>query len=89
MGQTDRMSPTPGNRPGRRPSGLAAFAPIIVAVCAIVIVRQIVEAVLPGLSSWIAFIIALAVGWLAYAGVERLTARRSGDDGSNGPSGQQ
>lgn len=82
MGQTEPMSPAPGNRP----SGIAAFAPIIVAVCAIVIVREVVEAVLPDLSPWIAFIIALVVGWLAYAGVERLYARRH--DRSNGPRDQ-
>jgi high-affinity Fe2+/Pb2+ permease len=76
------MSPTPGSRPG----GIAAFAPIIVAVCAIVIVRKVIESVLPDLSSWIAFFIALAVGWLAYVGVERLYNRRN--DRSNGPSGQ-
>jgi membrane protein implicated in regulation of membrane protease activity len=76
------MSPAPGNRP----SGIAAFAPIIVAVCAIVIVRELVEAVLPDLSSWFAFIIALVVGWLSYAGVERWYARRH--DRSNGPRNQ-
>jgi len=76
------MSPAPSNRPG----GVAAFAPIIVAICAIVIVRELVEAVWPGLSWWIAFVIALAVGWLAYTGVERLYARRN--DRSNGPPGQ-
>jgi len=80
------MSPTSDGRPGNRPSGIAAFAPIIVAVCAIVIVREMVQAVVPDLSSWIAFIIALAVGWAAYTGVERLYARRN--DRSNGPRGQ-
>ena len=82
MGQTDAMSPASGNRP----TGIAAFAPIIVAVCAIVLVRELVDAVLPDLSPWIAFVIALAVGWLAYAGVERLANRRN--DRSNGPRDQ-
>jgi hypothetical protein len=86
MGQTDPMSPTSGGRPGGRPTGIAAFAPIIVAVCAIVLVREVVEAVLPDLSSWVAFVIALVVGWLAYAGVERLYDRRN--DRSNGPRDQ-
>ena len=76
------MSPASGNRP----SGIAAFAPIIVAVCAIVLVRELVDAVLPDLNPWIAFVIALAVGWLAYTGVERLYNRRN--DRSNGPRDQ-
>jgi uncharacterized membrane protein YccC len=83
------MSPTSGGSRGsrgNRPTGAAAFAPIIVAVCAIVLVRELMQAVLPDLSSWIAFIIALAVGWLAYTGVERLSNRRN--DRSNGPRDQ-
>ena len=71
---------------GRRPTGIAAFAPIIVAVCAIVLVRELVDAVLPDLSPWIAFVIALAVGWLAYTAVERLSNLRN--DRSNGPRDQ-
>ena len=81
MRQTDRMSPTTGGRPGQRPGGVAAFAPIIVAVCAIVLVREGVEAVFPDLNTWVAFIVALAVGWLAYTGVERWYARRNGPSG--------
>ena len=86
MRQTGHMSPTSGGRPGNRPGGVAAFAPIIVAICAIVLVRELVEAVFSDLNTWIAFIIALAVGWLAYTGVERLYNRRN--DGSNGPRDQ-
>lgn len=82
MGQTGGMSPAPGNRP----TGVAAYAPIIVAVCAIVIVREVIEAVFPDLNTWIAFVLALAVGYGAYVGVERLYNRRN--DRSNGPSGQ-
>lgn len=81
MRQTDRMSPTTGGRPGQRPGGVAAFAPIIVAVCAIVLVREGVEAAFPDLNTWVAFIVALAVGWLAYTGVERWYARRNGPSG--------
>lgn len=77
------MSPTTGGRPGQRPGGIAAFAPIIVAVCAIVLVREGIEAVFPDLNTWISFIAALVVGWLAYTGVERLYARR--DSASGGP----
>ena len=87
MGQTGRMSPTTGRPPGQRPSGVAAFAPIVVAVCAIVLAREGVESVFPDLSTWVAFIVALAVGWLAYTGVERWVARRNG--GSAGPGDEQ
>jgi hypothetical protein len=83
MGQTERMSPSTGRPPGQRPTGVAAFAPIVVAVCAIVLVREGVESVFPDLSTWVAFFVALAVGWLAYTGVERWFARRNG--GSAGP----
>ncbi|NYG07096.1 cobalamin synthase [Phycicoccus badiiscoriae] len=72
------MSPPAGRRPGRRPGGVAAFAPIVVAICAIVLVRDGVGAVFPRLNPWALFVIALVVGWLAYAGVERWFARRNG-----------
>jgi uncharacterized membrane protein YccC len=84
MGQTEGMSPTTGGRPGQRPSGVAAFAPIVVAICAIVLVREGMESVFPDLSTWVAFIVALAVGWLAYTGVERWYARRNGGSAGSG-----
>jgi uncharacterized membrane protein len=84
MGQTECMSPTTGRPPGQRPSGVAAFAPIVVAVCAIVLVREGVEKVFPDLSTWVAFIIALVVGWLAYTGVERWYAHRNGGSAGSG-----
>ena len=83
MGQTEDMSPTSGRPPGQRPTGVAAFAPIVVAICAIVLVREGVEKVFPGLNTWVAFIVALVVGWLAYTGVERWYAQRNG--GPDGP----
>ncbi|SDP47191.1 hypothetical protein SAMN04489867_2573 [Pedococcus dokdonensis] len=76
------MSPAPGNGP----TGVAAYAPIIVAVCAIVISRKVIETVFTDLNTWLAFVIALVVGYLAYVGVERLSNRRN--DRSNGPPGQ-
>lgn len=84
MGQTGRMSPTTGRPPGQRPTGVAAFAPIVVAVCAIVLVREGVEKLFPDLSTWVAFIVALVVGWLAYTGVERWYARRNGGSAGSG-----
>jgi uncharacterized membrane protein YccC len=79
------MSPTPERRPRERPTGIGAFAPIIVAVCAIVLVREGMAALFPDLNTWVAFVVALVVGWLAYTGVERWYARRNG---GNGPAGQ-
>ena len=76
----------PSGLDGRQAGGagdyLAAFAPIVVAICAIVLVREGVEKVFPDLSSWVAFIVALVVGWLAYTGVERWYAHRNGPAGS-------
>ena len=46
-----------------------------------------VESVFPDLSTWVAFIVALVVGWLAYTGVERWYVRRNG--GSTGPGDEQ
>jgi uncharacterized membrane protein len=74
------MSPTSGRRPGQR-SGIAAFAPIVIAVCVIIAVREAVEAIFPDVSSWIPFVAALLAGWLAYAAVERYYARRDGPKG--------
>ncbi len=87
MGQTGRMISPTGRRPGQRPSGVAAFAPIVVAICAIVLVREGVESVFPDLSTWVAFIVALVVGWLAYTGVERWYAHRNA--GSAHPGDEQ
>ena len=70
------MSPTSG--PPRKRSAGASFAPIVVAVCAIVIVREALAVVGPGLSPWVVFVLALVVGWLAYTGVERYYVRREG-----------
>ena len=78
MRQTDSMSPTTGGRPGQRPSGVAAFAAIVVAICAVILVREGAQAAFPDLVTWVAFIVALAAGWLAYTGVERWYARRNG-----------
>jgi threonine/homoserine/homoserine lactone efflux protein len=86
------MSPTTGGRPGNRPGGVAAFAPIVVAVCAVVLVREGLEAVFHDVNPWVAFIVALAVGWFAYTGVERWSARRyqaSRKGGTSGPGGEQ
>ena len=76
IGQTVAMAPTP-QRPRR--TGAATYLPLVVAICAMVLVRELVTALWPDLSSWVAFLSALAVGWLAYAGVERFLARRGKD----------
>lgn len=74
------MSPTNGRRPGQR-SAVVTFAPIVVAVCAIIVVREGIEALLPDLSTWVAFIAALVVGWLTYTAVERYLVKRNGPNG--------
>ena len=73
---TVAMAPTP-QRPRR--TGAATYLPLVVAICAMVLVRELVTALWPDLSSWVAFVAALAVGWVAYAGVERFLARRGKD----------
>ncbi|MDU0313376.1 hypothetical protein RKE38_06720 [Phycicoccus sp. M110.8] len=70
------MAPT-SQRPRR--TGAAAYLPLVVAICAMVLVRELVTALWPDLSSWVAFVAALAVGWVAYARVERFLARRGKD----------
>ena len=67
------MSPEP--RPGRR-SGVAALLPLVVAVCVVVLVREAVRAVAPGVNTWVVFVAALVAGWLAYTGAERYLDRR-------------
>ncbi|WP_270886899.1 hypothetical protein [Pedococcus sp. 5OH_020] len=78
------MSPTPGGPPGQR-SAAAAFGPIVVAVCAIVLVREGLGALAPRLSTWVVFVVALAVGWLAYTTVERYYTRREGPRAARAP----
>jgi uncharacterized membrane protein (DUF4010 family) len=70
------MSPDP--RPGRR-SGVAALLPLVVAICVVVLVREVVESLAPGVSTWVVFVAALVAGWLAYAGAERVLDRRDRD----------
>jgi membrane protein implicated in regulation of membrane protease activity len=65
--------------PPRRRTGPTTFLPIVVAICAILVVRGLIEAVLPDLSTWIAFIVALVVGWVAYTLTERFLDRRQGE----------
>jgi peptidoglycan/LPS O-acetylase OafA/YrhL len=70
------MSPTDG----RRRTSSSTLLPLVAAVCALIIVREGLQRLLPSLSYWIVFVVALVVGWLTYSVVERLLARR----GSNG-----
>lgn len=72
------MSPAP---PRGRRSGVAALLPIVVAICVVVLVREVVQAVAPGVNTWVVFVAALVAGWLAYGGTERLLDRR--DDRNN------
>jgi len=73
---------SPDRRPGRR-SGVAALLPLVVAVCAVVLVREGVQSAAPGVSTWVVFVAALAAGWLAYAAAEWLLDRRDRRDGAH------
>jgi hypothetical protein len=66
---------------GRRRNASSALLPFVAAVCALIIVREGLQHLFPSLSYWVVFVVALVVGWLTYAMVERLLARR-------GPNGQ-
>jgi hypothetical protein len=66
----------PPTQPRQRRTGSAAFLPLVVAVCAILVVRLALDALFPSLSLWISFVGALVVGWVAYTLTERWLDRR-------------
>ena len=67
----------------------SSLLPLVSAVCALVIVRQLFERFAPDVAWWIAFVCSLALGYAVYWGVERLLRRRQGgSDPRNGPSNQ-
>jgi membrane protein implicated in regulation of membrane protease activity len=70
------MSPTGGRR-----TTSATLLPFVAALCALIIVREGLQWLLPSLSYWVVFVVSLVVGLLAYSAVERYLARR-------GPNGQ-
>ncbi len=67
------MSTEPG-RPRR--TGPATFVPLIVGVCATLLLRFAFEALFPDVSVWIAFVVAVVGGAVAYTVAERVYARR-------------
>jgi len=67
------MSTNP-ERPRR--SGAATFIPLVVGVCATLLLRFAFEALFPYVSVWIAFIVAVVGGAIAYTLAERAYARR-------------
>ena len=69
------MSPT---QPRQRRTGSAAFLPLVIAICAILVVRLLLDALFPSLSLWVSFIGALIIGWVAYTLTERWLDRRDG-----------
>lgn len=75
-GQTGHMSPT-----GRRPKTSSSLLPFVAAICALIIVREGLQSLLPSLSEWVVFVVSLVVGLLAYSAIERYLGRR-------GPNGQ-
>lgn len=74
MRQTEPMSPSSG---GRRGTTSSSLLPLVSALCALIVARELLQLVLPGLSYWVVFVIALVVGWVTYAMVERFVGRRN------------
>ena len=70
------MSPTGGRR-----NASSTLLPFVTALCALILVREGLQWLLPHLSYWVVFVVSIVVGLLAYSAVERYLARR-------GPNGQ-
>jgi zinc transporter ZupT len=67
------MAPTPGER---RDKATSSLLPLVAGVCALLVVRELLPALFPHLSLLIDFLASLVVGYVTYAVVERLLARR-------------
>lgn len=70
------MSPNGGRR-----DASSTLLPFVSALCALIVVREGLQYLVPSLSYWVVFVVSLVVGLLAYSAVERYLARR-------GPKGQ-
>lgn len=68
------MSPAPGDRTAtRRPFLL----PFLLGLCSLILVREGLQALVPGISYWIVFVAGLAVGWGVFTVAERVITKRN------------
>jgi peptidoglycan/LPS O-acetylase OafA/YrhL len=74
------MAPTPGQR---RDKATSSLLPLVAGICALLVVRELLPALLPRLSLLIDFLASLVVGYVTYAVVERLVARRRSQRNGN------
>ena len=80
------MARTP-QRPRR--TGIAAYLPLVVGICAILVARRLMGAIAPGLNLVVAFVLALVVGYVAYWATERELDRRYPPRGDRGDRGER
>jgi hypothetical protein len=70
-------APTPGSAPQRQTPAKRPFVlPLAAGLIMLTIVREALPHLAVDLSPWVAFIVALALGYAAYAGTEWLLLRR-------------
>lgn len=68
------MSPAPGDRTAtRRPF----LVPFLLGLCSLILVREGLQKLAPGISYWIVFVAGLAAGWVVFTVAERVIARRN------------
>jgi hypothetical protein len=68
------MSPAPGDRTANRRPFLIPF---LLGLCSLILVREGLQKLVPGISYWIVFLAGLAVGWGVFTVVERVLAQRN------------
>ncbi|HEV7146149.1 MAG TPA: hypothetical protein VGN48_04030 [Pedococcus sp.] len=74
------MAPTSG---ARRQKATSSLLPLVCGVCALLVVRELLPSLFPHLSLLIDFLASLVVGYVTYAVVERLLARRGSQRNGN------
>ena len=55
---------------------MAAYLPLVAAICAIILTRWLMGTFAPGLHALVEFVVALGVGYAAYLAVERRLDQR-------------
>lgn len=68
------MSPDPGDRPAHRRPFLVPF---LLGLGSLILVREGLRAMVPGISYWIVFLAGLAAGLAAFTVTERLISKRN------------